>query len=160
MRLPLAARFWPKVYKHADAGCWEWLGARSSSGYGHIGSGGTEGRMLRAHRVSWELINGPIPAGLQVLHNCPDGDNPLCVRPEHLWLGTHQDNMADKWRKGRGTLSGQAACAAFHRNKTQCPHGHAYAGDNLRLTRDGSRRCRACDAEGHRARRAAALRRA
>jgi hypothetical protein len=57
--------------------------------------------MLKAHRVSWEMANGPIPDGLHVLHNCPGGDNPSCVNPAHLYLGDHATNMADAARKGQ-----------------------------------------------------------
>ncbi len=56
---------------------------------------------MRAHRVSWILHYGSIPSGLEVLHDCPGGDNRACVNPEHLWLGTQQDNIRDGWVKGR-----------------------------------------------------------
>lgn len=81
-------------------GCWIWT-AWKARGYGRMQIGGRAGRPVRAHRVSWELNRGPIPDGMCVLHNCPDGDNPLCVNPAHLWLGTHADNMADMASKGR-----------------------------------------------------------
>lgn len=54
-----------------------------------------------AHRFSWSLVNGPIPVGINILHDCPGGDMPLCVRPDHLWDGTHIDNMQDMIEKGR-----------------------------------------------------------
>lgn len=56
---------------------------------------------FRAHRLSWIIHNGPIPDGLWVLHNCPEGDNPACVRPDHLWLGSYLDNIEDMENKGR-----------------------------------------------------------
>ena len=95
---PIANRFWPKVQK--SDGCWLWTGAIKSNGYGHIGSEGPGGylKVRTTHRVSWELHFGPIPAGLLVLHRC---DVRNCVRPDHLFLGTHTDNMLDCIAKGR-----------------------------------------------------------
>jgi HNH endonuclease len=90
---PLEIRFWEKVEK-AD-GCWSWLGSRGPKGYGQLWSGGT---FLRAHRVSWMLHVGPIPDGMWVLHHC---DNPPCVRPGHLYLGTARENSADRERRKR-----------------------------------------------------------
>ena len=72
-------------------GCTPWMGARSR-GYGDFGK-------RKAHRVAWELANGPIPAGLVVCHSC---DNPPCVNPDHLWVGTMGDNIRDCISKGRG----------------------------------------------------------
>ena len=69
-------------------------------GYGEIGAGRAGAGVLRAHRLAWEFAYGPIPTGAQVLHRC---DNPPCCNPSHLFLGTHQDNMADKVAKGRQT---------------------------------------------------------
>ena len=86
-------RFWSKVER--GDGCWHWRGAAERSGYGSFRF---RGRAQRAHRVSWVLTNGTIAEGMHVLHRC---DNPACVRPDHLFLGTHQDNMDDKSAKGR-----------------------------------------------------------
>ena len=86
-------RFWGKVT--IGDGCWEWQACGSREGYGRFGLGG---RVLLAHRVSWTFANGPIPAGMHVLHRC---DNPACVRPGHLFLGTNDDNIADMDAKGR-----------------------------------------------------------
>src|SRR6266481_5793603 len=76
--------------------CWEWQGHRNELGYGQMRTG--KGPLERAHRLAWEFLNGPIPLGIQVLHHC---DNPPCVNPAHLWLGTPMDNMRDMTAKGR-----------------------------------------------------------
>lgn len=97
-RAGVAFRFWPKVNK-TDS-CWLWMAGTFPSGYGAFVV--ERGKTQRAHRVAYELTNGPIPEGLLVLHNCPGGDNPLCVNPAHLWLGDALQNAQDRDRKGRG----------------------------------------------------------
>lgn len=96
-RIPLADRFWAKVEKSDGPLCWLWLGTKNAQGYGAVSLPGGK-RMGRAHRVSWELTNGKIPEGLDVLHRC---DNPSCVRPDHLFLGDDKANMLDAKAKGR-----------------------------------------------------------
>ena len=91
-------RFWPFVKKME--GCWEWMGKRGPKGYGIFNY---NYRSVNAQRISWMINNGPIPNKLLVCHRC---DNPPCVNPEHLFIGTHQNNMDDRQRKGR-TLSGE-----------------------------------------------------
>lgn len=98
-RRDLAARFWEKVAEVGGPGCWEWKAARHGRRkcqYGSIGTG--DRRTAQAHRVSWVMAYGPT-ADL-VLHSC---DNPACVRPSHLFLGTYLDNIADRVRKGRSS---------------------------------------------------------
>jgi len=98
-RVPLSERFWPRVDRSGGVdSCWLWTGGKDPSGYGQTSDGR---RHLLTHRVAWELTNGAIPDGLWVLHDCPDGDNPSCVNPAHLWLGTAQQNTADMLAKGR-----------------------------------------------------------
>ena len=94
----LITRFWEKVKR--GQGCWEWTGSKDPCGYGHIFIKWSSGKPVSdgAHRVSWIIHNGKLPRGKHVLHKC---DNPGCVRPDHLWIGTHQDNMADRQKKGR-----------------------------------------------------------
>jgi hypothetical protein len=87
------ARFWTKV--RFGLGCWEWQGARDRDGYGWFKH---RKRMLYAHRFAWAISNGQRAGSLQVLHDC---DNPSCVRPGHLRLGTNLDNRFDAQRKGR-----------------------------------------------------------
>ena len=99
MHRTLAERFWEKVGIRSPDECWEWAGYCDNNGYGRIGEGGKRGRILIASRLSWELHNGPIPDGLWVLHRC---DNPSCVNPGHLFLGTQRDNVLDMYAKGRG----------------------------------------------------------
>jgi hypothetical protein len=76
--------------------CWLWNAYRNHDGYGRARH---NGKQTGAHRVSWQLHNGPIPEGLHVCHHC---DNPPCVNPAHLFLGTHRDNCVDRMLKGRG----------------------------------------------------------
>lgn len=77
-------------------GCWNWIGQLNRSGYGTISD---KNKKCTASRVAYELFVGAVPAHLDVCHRC---DNPRCVRPDHLFLGTHRDNMQDMLRKGRG----------------------------------------------------------
>jgi len=83
-----------------NSGCWLWSGAVSPSGYGwfHMPNSGGRGKSWRAHRASYSAFKGKIPEGLHVCHKC---DVRSCVNPEHLWLGSHKDNMKDRNRKGR-----------------------------------------------------------
>jgi hypothetical protein len=89
----LVDALWSRVTR--GDGCWEWTGTRDDAGYGKFEYLTVT---YRVHRLSWSLENGSIPDGLLICHNC---DNPPCVRPDHLFLGTQQDNVDDMWDKGR-----------------------------------------------------------
>lgn|SRR6266850_556922 len=94
----IAQRLNERVVKLQGNSCWLWQGFVEKSGYPRISIGLRHGRNLRANRVAWQLKYGKIPEGKLVLHSC---DNKRCVRPSHLFLGTHQDNMDDMVKKGR-----------------------------------------------------------
>ena len=125
--MSLKDRFWSRVEKAPD--CWIWLGTRGHFGHGELVN---NGKIERAHRLSWELHNGPIPDGLHVLHKC---DNPPCVNPDHLYLGDNTANMRDRDARGR----------QFNKAKTHCKHGHPLSGDNLYVRSNGHRTCRFCN---------------
>lgn len=123
--LPLLERF---KYKVAENGCWIWSASFTSKGYGQISY---KGKNTLAHRASAHLfLKFPIDSTLCVLHAC---DNPKCVNPAHLFIGTAQDNSDDMVAKGRHWLA----------NKTHCDKGHPFSGENLYM-RGGCRRCRSC----------------
>jgi hypothetical protein len=123
-RPTLAERFWSKVDKSGE--CWLWTGALASSGYGaiRVRSYVTE----YAHRVALKLSGVEVPDGLFVCHHC---DNPSCVNPAHLFVGTAKDNAQDMSRKGRGRKGG-----------THCKRGHLIA---------GAVNCRECQRDRNRA---------
>jgi len=97
-KIPVLKRFCDKVQKSET--CWLWTGRLNNDGYGRMGA--AVGRhAVYAHRIAWELHNGKIPDDMCILHHC---DNPPCVRPDHLFLGTRRDNLADMRTKGRARV--------------------------------------------------------
>lgn len=134
-------RFWRFV--DTTGRCWEWTGSKHRFGYGRFNVGG---KVQYAHRFAYEASFGvTVPEGMQVCHHC---DNPRCVKPSHLFLGTAADNNWDKARKGR-TVNPMTDALKQH---THCPKGHPYDELNTLVRRyrasDGSERpyraCRAC----------------
>lgn len=89
---PISDRFWEKVDVRGAEECWPWTGATTHGGYGVLGSGGHDGTVTRAHRLSYEIHFTPIPDGLVIRHKC---DNPVCVNPAHLETGSQKENMQD-----------------------------------------------------------------
>lgn len=126
-------RFWSKVKRAAPSECWEWQASRHKKGYGQFGfyPRPAKSRTIRAHRACWLLVHGAIPDGVSVLHHC---DNPACVNPAHLYLGSNDDNVRDRVARGR-TRTGR---------RTSCPKGHAYTPENTLVRRSGLRLCRTC----------------
>ena len=129
-----------KRIKKAPNGCWEWTGSVNDKGYGLIY---VEGKSKRAHRITYQLFKSEIPKGLFICHHC---DNPGCVNPEHLFVGTQKDNMQDCIRKGRfvrPTKNGKPSNQ--NTNKTHCIRGHPFDKENTHIRPSGHRTCRACD---------------
>lgn len=128
-RIALTDRFWSKVDKTGR--CWNWIGAVTGFGYGRFKL--PDGRHVLAHRALFISMVREISPDLLVLHRC---DNPRCVNPEHLFVGTHQDNSDDKFAKGRQRFL----------TKTHCKRGHAFTEENIYLWHR-TRICRACRRE-------------
>lgn len=132
MRISIVERFWTHVSKSVfPLRCWIWTGALRN-GYGRFRVGN---KKVSAHRFSYELVYGPISKGKIIMHTC---DNPSCVNPSHLRLGTQSQNMADASSKKR----------LMNQKKTHCPYGHLYEGNNLIIveTRSGiGRQCGLCN---------------
>lgn len=92
-------KFWEKVDKKEEDECWEWKACKDTCGYGIIWY---NKKNTKTHRFSWILHYGKIPKGTEVCHHC---DNPPCVNPKHLWMGTHRSNMLDMRAKNRGSIT-------------------------------------------------------
>lgn len=120
-RLP--ERFWAKAMQRRS-GCWEWSATRTEKGYGMFW---VDGRLRRAHRISYMELVGEIQTGLQLDHLCRTRG---CVNPAHLEPVTCKENL----RRG----------LHFSREKTHCPRGHKYNAQNTRITKEGWRACRRC----------------
>ena len=145
--LPLAERFWRRVDKSGgEAACWRWLGG-ATRGYGCIC---VNGRNRRATHVSLELHGRALPKGGEVVcHVC---DNPPCVNPAHLFVGTMSDNIRDAHDKGRVRTPTERGLEPWQRRREYCKRGHRLTPDGAR---PGRRICETCRAARERARRAA-----
>lgn len=123
---PIKERLEAKCMPEPNTGCWIWLGSANSEGRAQMGS-------RTAARVSYAAYKGPIPEGLSVLHRC---DEPICVNPDHLFLGTHTDNMRDMSRKGRGRWNVPSRPCAYQDKRTRRWRAYYYA--NGRQTHVGN----------------------
>lgn len=130
MKAQVIQHFWAKVAK--GEGCWLWTASSRPKGYGAFAWTNDEGHMIQtsAHRFSWELAHGPIPKGMCVLHRC---DTPACVNPDHLWLGTLNDNNQDMCRKGRHVSGGTYTKGKYKRGEKH--HNHKMTEHTVRQMR-------------------------
>ena len=124
MKTTIEKRFWEKVEKTKT--CWFWNAYKNEHGYGHFSIGK---KKFKAPRMAWELTSGKIPHGLWVLHHC---DNPPCVNPTHLFLGTRKDNNSDMKQKGR-QARGERNGSAKLNERTVREMRRVYAEGNISL---------------------------
>ena len=125
-------RFWRKV--EVSAGCWEWVGAVQSAGYGSFTA--APNRQTTAHRFAYTAMVGPIPSGMDIDHRCR---NRRCVNPSHLEVVSRSENVV------RGVAP--AVSKMLWETATACPKGHTYTAETLYVDPRGSRRCRVCHRE-------------
>jgi hypothetical protein len=143
---PAEERFWERIEKDQSTGCWNFRARYYSRGYAQfsVSGNGSDGSQVRvyAHRYSWELHRGPIPAGLSLDHRCR---NTICCNPDHLEPVSLKENVL----RSNGVF-------ALNARKAMCKRGHQFTPQNTYSKRPGERRCRTCRADQHRAKRNAA----
>jgi hypothetical protein len=134
MMAQVIERFWDKAVPEPTTGCWLWTGYTEKGGYGRFnvptGRKKPRQRTVIASRFAWELVNGPVPAGMEIDHAC---DTPSCINPEHL-------RPMVPWRN---TLRGNGP-AAQNARKIECKRGHGFTPENTLITRCGRRVCLTC----------------
>lgn len=131
-----AKRFWEKVDIRGQEECWPWLGSTD----GRYGSFWHRGKKVKASRFSLALkIGAPLESGQYACHHC---DNPICVNPGHLFVGSLSDNTRDAVRKGRINVAAMQS-KNHNREKTHCHRGHELSGWNL-MAKANARSCREC----------------
>lgn len=135
--IPAQVRFWVRVSK--SEGCWNWTGRPDQDGYGRLKVGGKD---YGAHVYSYTLHYGAVPAGLCVLHKC---DNRRCVRPDHLFLGTQEDNAADRVSKGRSAFGDRNASRKYPERRPRGERHHWQTKPETRIRGEANGRAKLTD---------------
>lgn len=133
-------RFWAKVTRKGADECWPWTASKHEKGYGRLW---LHGKLVQAHRLAWELVNGPFPSGKIARHTC---DNPGCVNPAHIVPGTAKQNTADSIERGRFRK------VTPKKPQTHCNRGHEFTAENTKWKKTGTKSCRTCSRERDRQR--------